>query len=125
MVDSFSTVYSLHRYAASYGPLTVTVQPASLCVIIQDTAYCYRCSVVCLSVCLSLSVGRDCVSVNKKGKGSPYSITARRVPEPIPVLGSQPAGGVSHKPDGRLPLLSARPVTPATLKRAATNFSAW
>jgi len=36
------------------------------------------------------------------------------------------AGDVSHKPDGRLPLLSARPaVTPATLKRAATNFAAW
>ena len=32
------------------------------------------------------------------------------------------AGDVSHKPDGRLPLLSARPaVTAATLKRAATN----
>ena len=53
----------------------------------------------------------------KKGKGSPYSITERRVPELIPVLGSQPAGDVSHKPGGRLPLLSARPaVTPATLK---------
>jgi len=58
----------------------------------------------------------------KKGKGSPYSITERRVPELIPVLGSQPAGEVSHKPDGRLPLLSARPaVTPATFKRAATS----
>ena len=58
-------------------------------------------------------------------KGSPYSTTARRVQELIPVLGSQPAGDVSHKPDGRLPLLSARPaVTLATLKRAATNFSA-
>ena len=46
------------------------------------------------------------------------------VPELIPVLGSQPAGDVSHIPGGRLPLLSARPaVTPATLKRAATNFS--
>ena len=42
-------------------------------------------------------------------KGSLYSITERRVPEPIPVLGSQPAGDVSHKPVGRLPLLSARP----------------
>ena len=31
-------------------------------------------------------------------KGSSYSITERRVPELIPVLGSQPAGGVSHKP---------------------------
>ena len=63
--------------------------------------------------------GRD-----KKGKGSPYSITEHRVPELIPVLGRQPAGDVSHKPGGRLPLLSARPaVTPATLKRAATNFA--
>ena len=51
-----------------------------------------------------------------KGKGSPYSITERRVPELIPVLGIQPAGDASHKPGGRLPLLSARPaVTPATL----------
>jgi len=55
-----------------------------------------------------------------KGKGSPYSIT-----ELIPVLGSQPAGDVSHKPNGRLPLLFARPaVTLATLKRAATSFAA-
>ena len=62
---------------------------------------------------------------SKKGKGSPYSITERSVPELIPVLGSQPAGDVNHKPDGRLPLLSARPaVTPATLKRAATSFAA-
>jgi len=69
------------------------------------------------------SVGR---SVIKKGKGCPYSITERRVPELIPVLGSQPAGEVSHKPGGRLPLfISARPaVTPATLKRAATNLAA-
>jgi len=49
-------------------------------------------------------------------KRSPYSITERMVPELIPVLGSQPAGDVSHKPGGRLPLLSARPaVTLATL----------
>jgi len=42
------------------------------------------------------------------------------------VLGSQPVGDVSRKPDGRLPLLSARPaVTMATLKRDATNFAAW
>jgi len=44
----------------------------------------------------------------KKGKGSRYSITERRVPELIPVLGSQPASDVSHKPGGRLPLLFAR-----------------
>ena len=61
-----------------------------------------------------------------KGKGGPYSTAERRVPEIIPVLGSQPTGDVSHKPGGRLPLLSARPaVAPATLKRAATNFAAW
>ena len=59
-------------------------------------------------------------------KGSPYSITERRVPELIPVPGSQPAGGVSHKPGGSLPFLSARPaVTPTTLKRTATDFAAW
>ena len=63
-----------------------------------------------------------------KGKRSPYSITERRVPELIPVLGSQPAivFDVSRKPGVRLPLLSTRPaVIPATLKRAATNFAAW
>ena len=55
-----------------------------------------------------------------KRKGGPYSIT-----ELIPVLGSQPASDVSHKPNGRLPLLFARPaVTLATLKRAATSFAA-
>ena len=59
-------------------------------------------------------------------KRLPYSIAERRVPELIPVLGSQPAGDVNHKSDGRLPLLSARPaVTTATLKRAATSFAAW
>ena len=62
----------------------------------------------------------------KKGKGSPYSITERRVPELIPVLDSQPACDVNHKPGDRLPLLSTRPVvTPAALKTAATNFAAW
>ena len=44
-----------------------------------------------------------------KAKGSLYSITERiRVPELIAVLGSQPVGDVSHKPGGRLPLLSTR-----------------
>jgi len=67
-----------------------------------------------------------CNSCQLKVKGIPYSITERRVPELIPVLGSQPAGDVSHNPGGRLPLLSAKPaVTAATLKRAATNFAAW
>ena len=64
--------------------------------------------------------------MDKKGKGSPYSIAERRVPELISVLGSQPTGDVSHKPGGSLPLLFAWPaVTLATLKRAATSFAAW
>jgi len=66
------------------------------------------------------------ISYIHKGKASPYSITKRGVPELIPVLGSQPAGDMSHKPGGRLPLLSVRPaVIPATLTGAATNFAAW
>jgi len=53
-------------------------------------------------------------SAQSARKPSPYSTA---VPELIPVLGSQPASEVSHKPGGRLPLLSTRPaVTPATLK---------
>ena len=62
-------------------------------------------------------------------KGSPYSITERWVTELIPVLGSQRAGDVSHKPGGRLPLghtfRQACSYPPATLKRAATNVAAW
>jgi len=49
----------------------------------------------------------------KKEVSPSFSITERSVPELIPDLGSQPAGDVNYKPDGRLPLLSARPaVTP-------------
>ena len=60
---------------------------------------------------------------SSKGKGSAYSIAERGVLELIPVLGSQPAVDVSHKPGGRLPLLSARPaVTPATLDRGCCQF---
>jgi len=62
----------------------------------------------------------------KKGKDSTYSTAERRVPELILVLGSRPAGNVSHKPGGRLSLLSDRPaVALATIKRAATSFAAW
>jgi len=43
---------------------------------------------------------RCCCQVKK---GSPYSIAERRVPGLIPVLGSQHARDVSHKPGGRLP----------------------
>ena len=70
----------------------------------------------------ALSAARIHHGRGKKGKGSPYSITERKVPELIPVLCSQSAGDVSHKPGDRLPLLSARPaVTLATLKRAAAR----
>jgi len=63
---------------------------------------------------------------NKNKKVVHFLFSERRVPELIPVLGSQPAGAVSHKPGGRLPLLSARPaVDLATLMRAAANFAAW
>ena len=66
------------------------------------------------------------VRIVRGKRGSPYSVTERRVLELIPVLGRQSAGDVSHKPGGRLPLLSAMPaVTVATLKGAATNFAAW
>ena len=74
------------------------------------------------------SDGPNCTAwkMKVKGRGSPYSITEHRVPELIPVLGIQPAGDVSHKPGGRLPLLSARhAVTLATSKTAATSFAAW
>jgi len=65
-----------------------------------------------------VQIDTACGTLIKKGKGSPYSTAERTVPELIPVLCSQPASDVSHKPGGRLPLLSARPaVTPATLKR--------
>jgi len=65
-------------------------------------------------------------AIKRACKGSPYSISEHRVPELILVFGSQPAGYVSHKPVGRLPLFSTRSaVTPATLKRAATSFAAW
>jgi len=59
----------------------------------------------------------------RTGKGSPCSITERRVPELMPVLGSQPAGDVSHKPGGRLLLLSAIPaVTLAALSDGCYQF---
>ena len=76
--------------------------------------------------CLTLPSYLGLLDKMYEGKGSSYSITERRAPELIPVLGSQPAGKVSHKPGGRLPLLFARPAaTPSTLKRTATSFAAW
>jgi len=77
-----------------------------------------------LPACPGCSEKRPLSGCSKKG--SAYSIVERRVPELFLVLGTQPAGGVSHKPGGRLPLLSTRAaVTPATLKRASTSFAAW
>ena len=68
---------------------------------------------------LSAHHSTNSITLSLKGKGSPYSITECRVQALIPVLGRQPARDASHKPGGRLPLLSARPaVTPAPLKRA-------
>ena len=50
----------------------------------------------------------------------------RTQPTHPPAYGPEPAGAVSHKPGGRLPLLSARPaITLATVKRAATSFAVW
>ena len=54
-----------------------------------------------------------------KAKGSAYSIAQHRVPKLIPVLGCQPAG----KPDGRLPLLSARPAVTLATPRALLPIS--
>jgi len=62
---------------------------------------------------------------HKKVKVAHTRLPSVGVLELIPFLGSQPAGDVNQKPDGWLPLHSVRPaVTPATLKRAATNFAA-
>jgi len=66
-----------------------------------------------LSYAAIYRMAREPDSVDKNGTGNLYSNSERRVLELIPVLGSQPAGDVSHKPGGRLPLLFARPaVTP-------------
>jgi len=58
---------------------------------------------LCHNYIMSITYKCDIKKV-KKGKGSPYSIAERRVPGLIPVLGSQPAGAVSHKPGSRIPL---------------------
>jgi len=81
---------------------------------------------MCSIVAVQLNSVINLTKVQKKVKGSPYSIAKHGVSELILVLGSQPAGDVSHKPGSKLPLLSARPaVTLATLKRTATSFAAW
>ena len=57
---------------------------------------------------------------NVNSNGSPYSTTERMVPELIPVLCSQHADDVSHKPGCRPPLLFARPAV--TLAEGCYQF---
>ena len=51
------------------------------------------------------------------------AVTEHRVPEPIPLLGSQTVGDVSHKPCCRLPLLSTRPAVTLTTLRGLLPIS--
>ena len=96
---------------------------AGRCRCLSDTSVVCRCRFVAFFASLVSQRASSAVSITCLKL---VHITERRVPELIPVLGSQPAGDVSHKPGGRLPSLSARPaVTPATLNRTATNFAAW
>ena len=94
--------------------LTLTLQVKQFVTISNFVLVCSRTGSYCtakLQFCaiFALKVW-DVHTVHvKKGKGSPYSIIERRVLELIPVIDSQPAGDVSHKPGCRLPLLSARP----------------
>jgi len=76
---------------------------------------------------IKLAIRLAVIEMHLHCTGSPYSITER-------ILGSGADPGswqsacskMSHKPGGRLPLLSARRAfTAAALKRAATNFAAW
>ena len=56
--------------------------------------------------------------ITKTGKGSLYSIAKRRVPELIPVLGSQPAGDVNKSdfpPGLQLPPQPLRGLLPVLL----------
>ena len=66
--------------------------------------YCYLgCDDSSYTSCEGRRPPCDTIRYDTIGKGSPYSTAERRVPELSPVLGSQPAGDVSHKPGGRLP----------------------
>ena len=57
----------------------------------------------------------------ERDAAGPADATAIHCPQLIPVLGSQPAGDVSHKPSGRLLLLSARPAVTRDVKREPEN----
>ena len=121
--NRMSTVHRLHvcllRFSLCCLCHACQVLPSLVIIKIIGTV----CIVPQISVCVIIRKLPLAPSV-KKGKGSPYSITKRRVPELIPVLGIQPESDVSHKPGGRLPLFSTRPaVILATLQRTATNFA--
>ena len=105
------------------GTPTEAIWPVSRFALLWCVCVCVCVCVRACVVTVSMPAFHSCRRLNDSiGKCSPCSIAERRVPELIPVLGSQPAGDVSHKPGGRLPLISAML---ATLKRAATSFSAW
>ena len=59
----------------------------------------------------------------KKVKLAPYSMTERRVPELIPVLGSQPARDASRKPGGRLHYFPPSPQLPSQPLRGLLSIS--
>jgi len=65
----------------------------------------------------------------KKCKGSPYLITERRVPELLPLLGSQPAGDVSHNKLGDGSFSAAGPRLsndlPPGLRRPGLTFDSF
>ena len=82
-----------------------------------------QCPVTFLLTCRPNGISTCSSVLHKKGIGSPYSIAERRVPELVPVLGSQPAGEVSYKPDGRLPLFSAGPSRGSYQFRCLVNRS--
>jgi len=56
----------------------------------SGSAYCPR--LLLLALLIKSVTSKSWANNVTKCKGSPYSITERRVPELIPVLGSQPAG---------------------------------
>jgi len=89
----------------------ITIQAVCFVYVALDIHMVCLCCEECI---FTQKVDRCSSFTTHSNKGILYSITKRRVPELIPVLGSQPASDVSHRPGGRLPLLSARPaVTPA------------
>ena len=69
------------------------------------------------------SPGAESADTSLQGKGSPYSIAERRVPELIPVLGSQPAGDVSHKPGGSCHYFPPGPRLPSQHSRGPLPIS--